>query len=52
PYKYYYKKRVEIAVQQGCEDFNKVEFLHAIRVIRKDAFKVNIIKLAFKKAEI
>ena len=39
PYKFYYKKRVEIAVREGCNNFNKLEFLHVIKSMRKEAFK-------------
>ena len=43
PYKYYHRQRVKRAVRQGTEDFNKVEFLHAIRSIRNKAFKASTI---------
>ncbi|KAF2192928.1 DDE-domain-containing protein [Zopfia rhizophila CBS 207.26] len=51
-YKYWHKKRVELAVRVGIEDFNKVEFLHAVRWMRKQAFKLSTIKAAFKKTGI
>jgi len=52
PYKYHHKKRVEIAVREGCDDFNRVEFLHCIKDMRKDAFKRSTIQSAFKKSGI
>jgi hypothetical protein len=38
-----------MAVREGCNDFNKLEFLYAIKSMRKDAFKQSTIKSAFKK---
>ena len=45
-------QRVETAVRQGTEDFNKVEFLHAIRSIRNKAFKTSTIQSGFRKSGI
>jgi hypothetical protein len=39
PYKYHHKKRVEEAVRNSCDNFNRVKFLHCIKEMRKDAFK-------------
>lgn len=41
-----------MAVRDGTEDFNKVEFLHVIKEIRYEAFKSLIVKYAFRKAGI
>jgi hypothetical protein len=50
PYKYHHKATVEVAVREGCEQFNKVEFLHAIKKIRKATFKINTIQSSWKKS--
>ncbi|KAF2191718.1 hypothetical protein K469DRAFT_654839 [Zopfia rhizophila CBS 207.26] len=50
PFKYYHKKRVEIETRLGYDNFNKVEFLHAIQDVRKKAYKPGTIQLAFKQA--
>jgi hypothetical protein len=47
-YKHWHKKRVERHVRLGGSDFNKVEFLNAIKSMRKDAFKTSTIISAFK----
>jgi hypothetical protein len=39
-------------VRLGGSDFNKVEFLHAIKSLRKDAFKTSTIISAFKQSGI
>ncbi|KAF2194150.1 hypothetical protein K469DRAFT_709657 [Zopfia rhizophila CBS 207.26] len=52
PYKYFHKKRIEVGVRHGTDDFNKVKFLHYIYRIRKQAFKPATIKSAFKKTGI
>jgi len=38
-YKHYNTEAVEQATRTGCSDFNKVEFLHALRSIREQTFK-------------
>ncbi|ENI03184.1 hypothetical protein COCC4DRAFT_93927, partial [Bipolaris maydis ATCC 48331] len=39
PFKHYHKSAVEAATRTGCTDFNKVEFLYAIKGIRAATFK-------------
>jgi hypothetical protein len=48
PYKHWHKKRVDQHVRLGGSDFNKVEFLHTIKSMRKDAFKTSTIISAFR----
>ncbi|KAF2186372.1 hypothetical protein K469DRAFT_726379 [Zopfia rhizophila CBS 207.26] len=50
PFKYYHKKRVEIETRLSCDNFNKVEFLHAIQDVRKKAYKPGTLQSAFKQA--
>ena len=47
--RHYHAEAVEKATRTGCSDFNKVEFLHALRSIREQAFKKNTILTAFRK---
>ena len=39
-------------MREGCDDFNKLEFLHVIKSMRKEAFKQSTIKSAFRKSGI
>ena len=41
---------VQLATRLGCDDFNKVEFLNAIRSIRRKTFTEATIKASFRKA--
>ncbi|KAF2193282.1 hypothetical protein K469DRAFT_447321, partial [Zopfia rhizophila CBS 207.26] len=50
PFTYYHKKRVETETRLGYDNFNKVEFLHAIQDVRKKAYKPGTIQSAFKQA--
>ena len=48
PLKHYHRKAVEQATRTGCEAFNKLEFLAALETIRKQTFKNQTIKSAFR----
>ena len=48
PLKHYHRKAVEQATRTRCEVFNKLEFLAAIKTIRKQTFKYQTIKSAFR----
>jgi hypothetical protein len=50
PFKHWHKRTVEIAVRTGCVDFNKVEFLHNIQLIRSNTFKRGTILSAWEKS--
>jgi hypothetical protein len=41
---------VEVATRLGCDDFNKVEFLNAIQLIRRKTFTETTIKASFREA--
>lgn len=50
PYKHHHKSSVEHEVREGCEQYNKVEFLQAIKSIRAKTFKRDTIISAWRKA--
>ena len=50
PLKHYHKQQVEVATRLGCDDFNKVEFLNAIQLIRRKTFTETTIKASFREA--
>ena len=50
PYKHYHQRAVESASRTGCINFNKVEFLHAIKTIRDETFKKTTILSAWEKS--
>ena len=50
PFKHWHKRTVEIAVHTGCVDFNKVEFLHNVQLIRSNTFKRGTILSAWEKS--
>ena len=47
PYKHWHANEVDEATQTGCHDFNKVEFLAAIKSICQQTFKSLSIKSSF-----
>ncbi len=49
PYKHGYSQAVNQATRDGCGDFNKVEFLHALKEVRSKALKVNTIRGGFRR---
>ena len=49
PLKHYHTEAIDRATRTGCSDFNKIEFLSALRSIRQQAFKSTTIVSAFRK---
>lgn len=49
PYKHWYTQTVNKATRDGSGDFNKVEFLHALKEVRPKAMKVNTIRGGFRR---
>jgi len=49
PLKHYHSEAIDYATRTGCSDFNKIEFLSALRSIRLQAFKESTILSAFRK---
>jgi hypothetical protein len=50
PSKHHHKQHVEQHVPLGGSNFNKVEFFHALRSLRKDASKSSIVISTFKQS--
>lgn len=48
PYKHYHTQAIEDATRLGCAEFDKVEFLAALKSIRTKALKESTIRSAFK----
>ena len=49
PYKHWHAQAVDAATRTGCNDFNKVEFLHSLSSIRQKTFTSSSIQSAFCK---
>jgi DDE superfamily endonuclease len=48
PYKHWYAEVVDAATRTGCTSFNKVDFLYAIKSIRRFTFKDKTIRRGWK----
>ena len=48
PYKAHHAEAVDNATRTGCSDFNKVEFLAALKGIRRNTFKFRTVQHAFR----
>ena len=49
PYKHFHAEAVDAAIQTGCSDFNKPEFLTALGSVREQTFKRTTILSAFRQ---
>ncbi|RPA92114.1 hypothetical protein L873DRAFT_1633008, partial [Choiromyces venosus 120613-1] len=47
-FKYYHAEAVEAAIRTDCDNFDKVEFLDKIDIIREQTFKTSTIQSAFR----
>ena len=52
PFKNYYAKVIDNAIQSGKSDFSKLEFLAKFQVMCTQTFKKSTIKSAFKKTRL
>jgi len=50
--KHFHAEAIDSATRTDCSDFNKIEFLSALCLIRQQAFKETTILSAFRKTEL